>query len=190
MCIIRKAYQDVNNNCSCASVSEVVAGESVCFDLKMYRALRQVGQVAVASVVSTALVMFVYPLKVKQPASLASWHLRRISGYAQKDHQPLCSISMVFSSKAEQSCLKPKWHWPSFIQTTVCLSSLYSTFIINLLGTLHCQPGTSSAVQAHVNRFPHLLVEICKAFGCEKLQLKTTPSCDRRKTQIPCLLPD
>lgn len=48
----------------------------------MYRALRQVGQVAIASVVSTALLMFVYPLKVKQPASLASWHLRRISGYA------------------------------------------------------------------------------------------------------------
>lgn len=48
----------------------------------MYRALRQVGQVAIASVVSIALLMFVYPLKVKQPASLASWHLRRISGYA------------------------------------------------------------------------------------------------------------
>lgn len=75
-------YQDFDNKCSCASVLEVVAGESVCFELQMYRALRQVGQVAIASVVSTALLMFVYPLKVKQPASLASWHLRRISGYA------------------------------------------------------------------------------------------------------------
>lgn len=35
-----------------------------------------------SSVISTAFLMFVYPLKAKQPASLASWHLRRISGYA------------------------------------------------------------------------------------------------------------
>ena len=59
-----------------------MVGESVYFELQMYRALRQVGQVAIASVVSTALLMFVYPMKVKQPASLVSWHLRRISGYA------------------------------------------------------------------------------------------------------------
>ena len=49
----------------------------------MFRALRQVGQaVCLSSVISTAVLTFVYPLKAKYPTSLASWHLRRISGYA------------------------------------------------------------------------------------------------------------
>ena len=49
----------------------------------MLRAVRQVGQVLLLSWgVSTALLMFAQCLKARQPASLASWHLRRISGYA------------------------------------------------------------------------------------------------------------
>ena len=49
----------------------------------MLRAVRQVGQVLLLSwAVSTALLMFVQCLKVRQPASLAGWHLRQISGYA------------------------------------------------------------------------------------------------------------
>ncbi len=49
----------------------------------MLRAIRQVGQVILlSSALSTALLMFMNACQAKQPASLASWHLRRISGYA------------------------------------------------------------------------------------------------------------
>ena len=48
----------------------------------MFRALRQVGQLlCLSSAVSTALLISVYSLKAS-PASLASWHLRRSTGYA------------------------------------------------------------------------------------------------------------